>query len=117
MAAFTPGNIVVYRVGTGGAALNGNATEVFIDEYTPTGAFVQTIALPTTDSLPNQTLTASGTATSEGLMTRSVDGHYLVLAGYDAAVGTLAVAGPRRRRSTGSSSASPRTAQSARRRR
>ena len=40
-ASFTPGNIVVYRVGDGVAALTNNGNAVFIDEYTPAGAFVQ----------------------------------------------------------------------------
>ena len=92
-AAFTAGNIVVYRVGTGAAALSANATAVFLDEYTPAGALVQSIALPTADGGGNQMLTASGTATSEGLLTRSVDGQYLILTGYDAATGTASITG------------------------
>jgi len=92
-APFTAGNIVVYRVGTGAAALTANATEAFLDEYTPAGALVQTIALPTADAGANQILTNSGSATTEGLMTRSSNGQFLVMAGYDAPVGTAAVAG------------------------
>src|SRR5438128_9770406 len=38
-------------------------------------------------------MTASGTGTSEGLMTLSKDGRYLTATGYDADVGTAAVAG------------------------
>lgn len=92
MAAFTPGNIVVYRVGTvGGGALTSAATQVFLDEYTPGGVLIQSIALPIVDSGSNQTLTAAGTSTSEGMMTLSVNGRYLVLTGYDAAVGTASV--------------------------
>ena len=90
-APLTAGNIVVYRVGTGAAALHANATAVFLDEYTPAGSLVQSIAMPTTDSGGNQTLTASGTATSEGLLTLSADGQYLVLTGYDAALGTASI--------------------------
>jgi uncharacterized protein len=92
MAAFTPGNIVVYRVGNGSAALTSAATAVFLDEYTPGGVLVQSIPLPTADSGANQTLTASGTQL-EGLLTRSVDGRYLLLTGYDALPGTTGVAG------------------------
>ena len=91
LAPLTSGNLVIYRVGTGAAALNANATAVFLDEYSPAGALVQSIPLPTTDSGANQTLTASGSANSEGLLTRSTDGNYLVLAGYDAAVGTASI--------------------------
>ncbi len=92
-AAFTGGNIVVYRVGTGAAALSGAATEVFLDEYSSSGTLAQSIALPTTVNGANVALTASGTATSEGALTRSADGRYLLLTGYDAAVGTASVAG------------------------
>src|SRR5215470_11129777 len=93
MAAFTPGDLVIYRVGTGSGALTSAATAVFLDEYRPDGTLVQSIALPTADNANNQTLTASGTATSEGLLTLSADGHHLVLTGYDAAPGTASVAG------------------------
>lgn len=92
-AAFTGGSIVVYRVGTGAAALSSAATEVFLDEYSSSGTLVQSIALPTTVNGANVALTASGTATSEGALTRSADGRYLLLTGYDAAVGTTSVAG------------------------
>lgn len=93
MAAFTPGNIVVVRVGTGAAALGSAATATFLDEYTPAGVLVQSIPLPTADAGANQTLTLAGSATSEGLLTTSVDGRYLQMIGYDAAPGTAAVAG------------------------
>lgn len=85
---FTAGNVVVYRVGDGAAALGSTATAVFLDEYTPAGVLVQSIALPTTTSGLNRRLTATGNATTEGLMTRSVDGQYLILAGYDTTIGT-----------------------------
>ncbi len=92
MAAFTAGNIVVYRVGTGTVALNSTATQVFLDEYSPTGAMVQSIALPTADSGSTHALTASGSATSEGLITDSADGSTLLLTGYDAVPTTASVA-------------------------
>jgi hypothetical protein len=92
-AAFTPGDLVVSRIGTGTGALSSAATAVFLDEYTPAGVPVQTIALPTTVNGTNDALTSSGSATSEGALTRSVDGQYLVIAGYNAAPGTAGVAG------------------------
>jgi hypothetical protein len=91
-APFTPGNIVVARVGDGTAPLSTAATAVFLDEYTPGGTLVQTIDLPTAVSGANRILTASGNVTSELAMTRSADGRYLVLAGYGAAPGTANVA-------------------------
>jgi len=90
---FTPGNIVVNRVGDGSGALNSAAFPMFLDEYTPAGVFVQTIALPTADAGGNQMATANGSSTSEGFMKRSVDKRFLTVAGYDAPVGTAAVAG------------------------
>lgn len=89
---FKPGNIVVARVGDGTAALSAAATEVFLDEYTPSGTLVQSVPLPTFVSANNRTLTAAGNATAELALTRSADGHYLVLAGYGASPGTAAVA-------------------------
>ncbi|MBO2012244.1 IPT/TIG domain-containing protein [Hymenobacter negativus] len=88
---FTPGNIVVARVGDGTAPLSGAATAVFLDEYTPSGTLVQTIDMPTSVGSVNRILTASGNATSELGLTRSVDGRYLVLTGYSAAPGTTGV--------------------------
>lgn len=91
-AQFTPGNLVVLRVGDGAAALNSTAQRVFLDEYTPAGALVQSIAMPTTLDGNNRRFALSGTATSEGTLTRSADGRYLTLGGYDADPGTASIA-------------------------
>lgn len=91
-SAFQPGDVVVYRVGTGAAALSSASTAVFIDEYTPSGTLVQSIALPTTASGSNNPLTASGTATSEGNLTLSQNGQSLLLTGYDAGTGVASIA-------------------------
>ena len=88
---FTPGDLAIYRTG-GSGALSSAATAVTLDEYTPGGTLVQSIALPTTSSGANHALTASGQASSEGLLTLSADGKYLVLTGYNAAVGTASIA-------------------------
>ncbi|GAB3895569.1 hypothetical protein GCM10029964_075660 [Kibdelosporangium lantanae] len=89
---FSPGNVVVARVGTGDAALSGAATPVFLDEYTPSGDLVQSVPLPTAGAGANKRLTMSGSATSEGALVQSADGRYLTLAGYDADPGTAGVA-------------------------
>ncbi|MGH3764912.1 MAG: hypothetical protein ACRDTX_07160 [Pseudonocardiaceae bacterium] len=91
-ASFTPGNIVVTRVGTGASALSSAATAVFLDEYTPAGELVQSIPLPTANAGPNRRFTTSGSATSEGALALSPDGRYLTLGGYDADPGTSGVA-------------------------
>ena len=92
MGAFTAGNVVVYRVGSGATALSNATAAVFLDEYTSAGILVQSIALPTADTsvggISNQTLTAIGNSALEGLLTRSVDGRFLMLTGYDTAVAT-----------------------------
>lgn len=79
---FSPGNLVVYRVGDGAGSLGNTGSAVFLDEYTTAGVLVQSIALPTTVTGSQRQLIASGTATSEGLLTRSADGQCLLLTGY-----------------------------------
>ena len=92
-AAFTPGNVVIYRVGSGTGSLINTGNPVFLDEYSSTGTLVQSIPLPTTVSGANKRLVASGTATSEGMLTRSADGQYLLLTGYDATPPVVSLAG------------------------
>jgi hypothetical protein len=87
--AFTAGNLVIYRVGTGSSALSNASTAVFLDEYDVLGNLVQSVAVDTTGV--NQ-LTASGTATSEGMLTLSSNGTYLTLTGYDSTTGTASIA-------------------------
>src|SRR5438132_13759733 len=83
-AAFTPGNLVIYRVGDGAGSLVNTGNAVFLDEYTPAGVLVQSIALPTSGT---NALIASGTATSEGLLNLSPDGQFLAVTGYNTATG------------------------------
>lgn len=90
---FGAGNTVVYRVGTGAAALSNAGTATFLDEYTPNGTFVQSLALPTSAAGANGACVASGTATSEGLLNLSPSRRFLTATCYNAAVGTAAVAG------------------------
>ena len=92
-AAFTTGNLAVYRVGTGTGSLVSSGNAVFIDEYTPGGSLVQSIALPTTANGANFPLIESGTATSDGFLTRSVDGNCLWLTGYGTTVGGATLTG------------------------
>jgi predicted extracellular nuclease len=92
-ADFAPGDLVVLRVGTGTAALSSAATPVFLDEYAPTGTLVRSVAVPTAAVGGMRRLTMSGSATSEGALALSADGHFLSFAGYDADPGTAGVAG------------------------
>jgi Bacterial Ig domain len=99
--AFAPGNVVVYRVGDGLGNLANTGSPVFLDEYTPGGELVRSVALPTTAISENYQLIANGIAPSEGFLTRSVDGSCLVLTGYGTTMGganlssTAAVSVPR----------------------
>jgi hypothetical protein len=92
-APFTAGDVAIYRVGTGTGALTSAGTAAFIDEYSSSGSLVQSIPLPTAVNGLDKPLVASGTATSEGQLSLSVDGQYLLATGYDATPGTASVAG------------------------
>jgi hypothetical protein len=81
-ASFTPGNVVIYRVGDGTSVLTNLGNTVFLDEYTANGTLVQSIMMPTNQAGANSPIVISGTATSEGQLTLSADGQYLIMAGY-----------------------------------
>lgn len=80
---FTIGNLVVVTVSTGNSA-----SPVSLDEYTTTGVLVQSIPLPVAPSGNQLPFFIRGNAASEGYLNTSVDGRYLLLAGYDAPLGT-----------------------------
>jgi hypothetical protein len=88
LTAFTPGDVVVERVGNGSATLTSAGTAVFLDEYTLTGTLVGSYEMPTTGT----PLVDSGTASSDGEISTSANGQYLVVPGYDAALGTAGIA-------------------------
>jgi hypothetical protein len=82
----------VVRIGNGGAALSSGSTAVAVEEWRTTGTTpLSTINLPIAASGNNKPLTMSGSATSEGCLSLSADGHYLALAGYASAPGTAMV--------------------------
>jgi hypothetical protein len=101
MAQFTPGNIVVYRIGEGtGTSINLGANEafpVFLDEYTLTGTLVRSVAIPVTDAGFNKALTASSSDAVgvSGMLNRSVDGQFLTFTGYNAPIGTTGLGSTR----------------------
>ncbi len=93
-APITPGDLLIYRVGDGTGNLVNTGNAVFLDEYTTSGTLVQSIEMPTATSGTTNALIASGTATSEGLLTISPNGQYLALTGYDVSPGgSTSVAG------------------------
>jgi len=83
----------VTRVGDGSAALSNASTAVFVEKFQlATKTLLGTINMPIAVSGSNQPLTFSGTATSEGVLSRSGDGKYVSLGGYGVAPGTASVA-------------------------
>lgn len=86
-AQFTPGNVLVYRVGSGTGGLVNTGAPVFVDKYTTTGTLVRSVAMPSTGG--GVKLIASGTAGAEGLLTVSPNGRYVTLTGYNATIPTI----------------------------
>jgi hypothetical protein len=81
---FTPGNLVVVRVGDGTAALSANGAAVFLEERATGGTLAGPIL-----AVPN--LVVSGSATSEGALCLSGNGLFLTIAGYNAPAGTASL--------------------------
>jgi hypothetical protein len=83
----------ILRVGDGMAALTNAATPLFIERRASTDGATRatTLALPVAMSGTNRPITLSGTATSEGSLSRSGNGRFVTLAGYSATPGTAAV--------------------------
>jgi hypothetical protein len=79
---FVAGNLAVLRVGDGTESLSSHGNSVFIDQFTTNGTLVGSIAIP--DNATNALL-ISGSASSEGALTRSADGRLLEFAGYNIA--------------------------------
>jgi hypothetical protein len=88
-----PPTVRVVRVGDGTTALSGAATAGFIDERRLDGSLIASIPLPTAPSGNNLPLVFSGSATSDGGISLSADGRYVVVPGYATVPGTAGVAG------------------------
>jgi hypothetical protein len=92
-AQFSPGKLAVLRVGDGSSVLSSTAQPIFLDQFELTGggqAPSYTLAIPSSGA---DALTLSGTATSEGALSRSANGLFLSFAGYNANAGTASIAG------------------------
>ena len=83
-APITPGNLVIYRVGTGSNALASTGNEVFLDEYTTAGSLVQSIAMPATGD--GTKLVSAGNGNAEGVMSISPDGKWIGFTGYNSTI-------------------------------
>jgi Ca2+-binding RTX toxin-like protein len=95
MAAFTPGNIVVTRMGDGSPSGTGATVgnKFFLDEYTRAGVLVQTIALTDLAAAGPQGGIFGSFSGGDGLLTLSTDGRYLLLAGYGSPANSQTVSG------------------------
>jgi hypothetical protein len=87
-----PSTFRVLRIGDGNTALSSAAAPVFIEQRRMDGTLLGTIALPTVVAGNMHPLTMSGSATSEGGLSLSADGRFLIVAGYSAPPTTLAIA-------------------------
>jgi len=89
-AAFVAGNLAVLRVGDGVQTPGSRGNSVFIDQFNPAGTLVGSLPMP--DNAANA-LIVSGSASSEGALTRSADGRLLEFAGYQIALTNAALLG------------------------
>ena len=69
----TSGNLVVLRVGDGTGSLSTALAQVYIDEYSPAGALVQSVGTP---------ISVSGSDPTVGALTHSANGVFVMLAGF-----------------------------------
>ncbi len=86
-ANFTAGRLVVVQT-SGTVSANGSA--ITLKEFTTTGTAGAVISLPSTGSTPIQI--AAGSSGSEGFLTKSLDGSFLVLGGYSTTLTATGVA-------------------------
>jgi hypothetical protein len=77
---FTPGNLVVERLGDGTQTLATTGNTMFMDEFTPGGTAVQSVQIDNSDS---SALIDDGTASTSGAMTLSPNGQLLCFPGYN----------------------------------
>lgn len=83
---FGPESVIVSRVGSTSSTLSGTGNEVYLDEYSSSGDFIQSVPLPTSVIGTNRRLVVAGNNISEGGLSRSADGRFLIVSGYDAAI-------------------------------
>ncbi len=93
---FTPGNLVVTRVGSGGQSLSNQSQLINIVEMTVTGTVVQTIQLPYTTGMEsggNYKICAQGSSSNDANLTLSANGAYFVFGGYNSDTGIATISG------------------------
>ena len=88
LAPPVPGNLMIYRVGDGSASIFSKPPLCSWMNTPPAVLGCNRFPCQSAVAGNQRRLTASGTATSEGLLTLSENQRYVMLTGYDAAVGT-----------------------------
>jgi len=83
-APITPGNLVIYRAGSGTNSLVNTGNNVFLDEYTTAGLRVQSIEMPATGT--GTKLITAGNSTAEGPLSISPDGTWIGFSGYNSTI-------------------------------
>ena len=78
-AQFTQGNLVVMQLGDGSGSLTNTGNQIILKEFATTGTPAYSLAIPSTGGAA---LILRGNATSEGYMSKSADGNYIVFGGY-----------------------------------
>ena len=94
-AQFTGGNLVVSVIRSSGTTAPTNVANarVLLEVKTDMTLTGKEVIFPTTVVGANRRLTDSGSATSNGFISVSTDGRYILAAGYDAAVDSAGVTG------------------------
>lgn len=77
-AQFSPGNLVLLQAGDGTVPLANTGNRIVLREFTAAGLPAFSVAISSTVA----PLAISGSATSEGMLSLSADGRFLVFAGY-----------------------------------
>jgi hypothetical protein len=97
-AAITSGDIVVYQTysGSTSSTISSAASQVYLDEFSPTGTPVQQITanaqVPSGSTPGTQyALTDSGSGSTDGEISLSPNGEYIAVPGYNAAITTSGV--------------------------
>jgi hypothetical protein len=83
---FSPGNLVVLQAGNGSSALVNTGNPILLREFTPAGVPAFSVAVSNSVS----PMVISGSAVSEGGLSLTPNGKYLVFAGYATALGFTA---------------------------
>jgi hypothetical protein len=73
-------NLVVLRLGDGAQTPATSGNSLFLDQYTTSGAYVNSTTLPDTGANP---IVGNPNSTTSGALTRSLNGKLLCFAGYD----------------------------------